>query len=158
MDTRIRKMLALLVAFALVAAMAVGCGGADDGTDDADTGEEPTVDFLAAMVTDVGGLGDKSFNDGSYAGLERAESELGIQIRALESNEIADYEPNIDQLAAANYDVIFTVGFLMTDTTVKKAPEYPDVAFGGIDQFLEDAPTNAAGLIFKEHEGAYMAG
>ncbi|MDZ4180405.1 MAG: BMP family ABC transporter substrate-binding protein [Coriobacteriia bacterium] len=158
MDTRIRKMLALLVAFALVAAMAVGCGGADDGTDDADTGEEPKVDFLAAMVTDVGGLGDKSFNDGSYAGLERAESELGIQIRALESNEIADYEPNIDQLAAANYNVIFTVGFLMTDTTVKKAPEYPGVAFGGIDQFLEDAPANAAGLIFKENEGAYMAG
>ena len=71
------------------------------------------------MVTDVGGLGDKSFNDLSYEGLKRAEEELGVEIEVLESKEITDYESNIDQLANAGYSPIFAVGFLMTDTVVE---------------------------------------
>ncbi len=158
MDSKLRKVLALLLVAALVAVFAVGCGGEDEPVDDPDTGEAPTTDVRAAMVTDVGGLGDKTFNDGTYEGLLRAERELGVEIRALESNEIADYEPNIDQLANAGFDVIFTVGFLMTDTTIVKGPEYPDVVFGGIDQFFEEPGDNVVGLLFKEHESAYLAG
>ena len=159
MDSRFRQVLALLLVFALVAVMAVGCGTPDE-PDDVDNGdaEVPGVDFRAAMVTDVGGLGDKTFNDGTYEGLVRAERELGVEIRALESNEIADYEPNIDQLANAGFDVIFTVGFLMTDTTERKAPEYSDIVFGGIDQFFEEPIDNMVGLLFKENEAAYLAG
>jgi len=158
-DSRFKHVLALALMFVLIAAMAVGCGPAaePDGAGNGDA-EVPAVDFRAAMVTDVGGLGDKTFNDGTYEGLLRAESELGVEIRALESNEIADYEPNIDQLANAGFDVIFTVGFLMTDTTAAKAPEYPEVVFGGIDQFLENPGPNEVGLLFKEHEAAYLAG
>jgi basic membrane protein A len=159
-DSRMRKLLALILAFALVAACAAGCSS-DDGTDE-DAGdttpEEPMTDIRAAMVTDAGGLGDKSFNDLAYAGLQRAETELGTEIKALASSEIADYEPNIDQLAGVGYDVIFTVGFFMTETTDLKASEYPDVVFAGIDQFSEAPADNQAGLLFKEHEGAYLAG
>ncbi len=159
MDSKYRKVLALLLVVALVAVFAVGCGnGEEEPVEDPDTGEAPVTDVKAAMVTDVGGLGDKTFNDGTYEGLLRAERELGVEVRALESNEIADYEPNIDQLATAGFDVIFTVGFLMTDTTIAKAPEYPDVAFGGIDQFFEEPVDNVVGLLFKEHESAYLAG
>lgn len=153
---RIRKVLALLIAIAMIGAMVAGCAS-DEGTDTGGT-EEPTSDIKAAMVTDVGGLGDKSFNDMSYAGLERAQEELGVEIKALESNEIADYRPNIDSLAGAGYNAIFTVGFLMTDTTTQTAGDYPDVSFGGIDQFYPEAPANAAGLLFKENEAAYLAG
>jgi basic membrane protein A and related proteins len=137
-DAKLRKVLALLLVFALVAVLAVGCGGDEEEPADNGDSEAPMTDVKAAMVTDVGGLGDKSFNDMSYEGLLRAEQELGVEIQALESNEIADYEPNIDQLANAGFDAIFTVGFLMTDTTNLKAPEYPDVVFGGIDQFFEE--------------------
>lgn len=158
MDAKFKKVLALLLVAALMAVFAVGCGAEEDPIDDVDNGEVPITDVKAAMVTDVGGLGDRTFNDGTYEGLLRAERELGVEIRALESNEIADYEPNIDQLANAGFDVIFTVGFLMTDTTLAKAPEYPNVAFGGIDQFFEDPPENVVGLLFKEHESAYLAG
>ncbi len=158
-DARFRRFLALLVAFALLATMAIGCAGTDDTTDDTDTGDGAAeVDFSVAMITDVGGLGDKSFNDGVYAGLENARDDLGVEIRAVESNEIADYEPNIDQVASAGYNMIFTVGFLMTDTTIKKAPEYEDVYFVGIDQFIEEPADNTVGVLFKEHEGAYLAG
>lgn len=156
-DARLRKFLALFVVFALVASFAVGCSATEDEPADTTT-EEPMTEVRAAMVTDVGGLGDKSFNDLAYAGLQMAEKDFGTEIKALASNEIADYEPNIDQLAQAGYDVIFTVGFLMTDTSALKAPEYPDVVIGGIDQFFEEPADNLAGLLFKEHEAAYLAG
>lgn len=159
MNAKFRRVLALLLVAVLVAVFVVGCGGGKEEPP-AKNGESeaPTTDVKAAMVTDVGGLGDKSFNDMSWEGLERAEQELGVEVRALESNEIADYEPNIDQLANAGFDVIFTVGFLMTDTTTAKAPEFADVMFGGIDQFFEEPAPNQEGLLFKENEAAYLAG
>jgi basic membrane protein A len=158
-DVRLRRVLALLVALALVVVFAVGCQTTDsDTTEDEPEAEEPTTDISAAMVTDVGGLGDKSFNDLAYAGLVMGEEEYGMEIEVLESNEIADYEPNVDQLANAGFDIIYTVGFLMEETTINKAPEYPDVFFGGIDQFFEDAADNQVGLQFKEHEASYLAG
>jgi basic membrane protein A len=158
-DVRLRRVLALLVAFALVVVLAVGCTTtADEDAEDDGATDEPTTDISAAMVTDVGGLGDKSFNDLAYAGLVMGEEEYGMEIEVLESNEIADYEPNVDQLANAGFDIIYTVGFLMEETTINKAPEYPDVYFGGIDQFFEDAADNQVGLLFKEHEASYLAG
>jgi basic membrane protein A len=138
---------------------AVGCSTTADEPAEEDTAsEEPMTDLTAGMVTDTGGLGDKSFNDLAYAGLVMGEEEYGMEIEVLESNEIADYEPNVDQLANAGFDIIYTVGFLMEETTINKAPEYPDVYFGGIDQFFEDAADNQVGLLFKENEAAYLAG
>lgn len=149
------KLLALMLALTLVASLGVGCGGTAEPEEPA---EEPMTDVKAAMVTDVGGLGDKSFNDMSYMGLQRAESELGVQIEVLESKEPTDYESNINQLAAAGFNPIFAVGFLMTDTVVKVAPQFADVTFGGIDIFFEDAAPNVLGLLFKEQEAGYLAG
>jgi basic membrane protein A len=160
-----RTLLSLFLVLVLMLALGVGVGCTTEEDGEEDTTEETTEEeampgegFKAAMVTDVGGLGDKSFNDLAYLGLTRAEEDLGIEIDALESSEIADYAPNVDQLVTADYDQIFTVGFLMTDTTVAKSVEYPDVLFGGIDQFLEEPEANAVGLLFQENEGAYLAG
>jgi basic membrane protein A len=119
--------------------------------------EKPKI--KAAMVTDVGGLGDKSFNDLSYAGLQKAEKDLGAEIKVLESKEIADYETNLTNLANAGYSPIFAVGFLMTDATAKIAKQFPDVKFGGIDIFFNDpVDKNVVGLTFKEQEAGYLAG
>ncbi len=166
MNGHMRKLLSLFLVLVLMLALGVGvgCTSSDDEDTDEETEETTEEETLAgeglkvAMVTDVGGLGDKSFNDLAWAGLQMAEEELGVEIKALESNEIADYEPNVDQLVGADYDQIFTVGFLMTDTTSAKSVEYPDVLFGGIDQFLEEPAENARGLLFKENEAAYLAG
>jgi len=159
-DKRWKRVLALVLAFALVLSFAVGCGEdtAEEPTDGDTTTEEPTSDLTVAMVTDTGGLGDKSFNDLAYAALEQAQAEYGIEIDALESNEVADYEPNIDQLAGAGFELIMTVGALMGDTTIAKAPEYPEVNFIGIDQFFEEPADNMLGVTFREQEGAFMAG
>ncbi len=154
------KLIALLLAVVLVGAFVVGCGGqAEEPAQPATPAEEaPKTDVKAAMVTDVGGLGDKSFNDLSYAGLQRAESELGVEIEALESKEPTDYENNITQLVNAGYSPVFAVGFLMTDTVTKLAPQFPDTTMAGIDIFFEKPEANVIGLNFKEQEAAYLAG
>jgi len=157
------KIAAVMLALALVASMAAGCagGGGTGGTGGETTGgaEAPKSDVKTAMVTDVGGLGDKSFNDLSKAGLDRAATELGVEIEVLESKEPTDYENNINQLVNAGFNPIFTVGFLMTDTVTKLAPQFTDTMFGGIDITFEDPiESNVVGLNFKEHEAAYLAG
>lgn len=158
MKSKWSKLLALMLALSLVASFAVGCAAPEEPAPEEPVAEEPKTDIKAAMVTDVGGLGDKSFNDLSYAGLQRAESELGVEIEVLESKEPTDYESNINQLATAGFNPIFAVGFLMTDTVIKVAPQFPDVNFGGIDVFFEEPAANVVGLNFKEHEAAYLAG
>ncbi len=158
MNGKMSKILIALLALTLVLAFVPACAPKEDTTEEPTT-EEPTEPALkAAMVTDVGGLGDKSFNDLSYEGLKRAEEELGVEIEVLESKEITDYESNIDQLANAGYSPIFAVGFLMTDTVVKLAPDYPDTQFGGVDEFFDPTIANVTGLNFKEEEGSYLAG
>jgi len=151
------KFVAAFLAVAVVGSLAVGCAKQDEPTTPTPT-DAPTTEVKAAMVTDVGGLGDKSFNDLSYAGLQRAESELGVQVEVLESKEPTDYESNINQLATAGFNPIFAVGFLMTDTVMKVAPQYADVNFGGIDIFFDPADSNVIGLNFKEQEAGYLAG
>lgn len=157
MKKSFRTVLALLVVFALAATMLAGCGGGTStpGTTTT-TPEKPKM--KTAMVTDVGGLGDKSFNDLSWAGLEKAKAELGVETKVLESKQIADYESNMSQLANAGYSPIFAVGFLMTDALSKESTAFPKTNWAGIDIFVNNPPKNVVGLLFKEQEAGYLAG
>jgi basic membrane protein A len=128
--------LALLLA-ALTFAVA-GCGGDDE--DSADTGTAgQTGETTAAepaqlgLVTDIGGLNDRGFNELANTGLDRAESELGAEGRVLESKSDADYIPNLTDLAEGGTDLIITNGFLMGDATRQAAEAFPDTNFAIID-------------------------
>ena len=110
---------------------------------------------------DVGGRGDKSFNDQAYAGLERAQKELGITFHTLETGEGADREAAMRQLAAGDAQLIFGVGFLFTDDIRKLAREFPDKKFACIDYTVtpgDTLPPNLVALKFKEEEGSYLVG
>lgn len=155
MRSRYGRLVALLLAVALLATLAVGCAKKETPTD---TTDGKTTDVKAAMVTDVGRLGDKSFNDLSWAGLKAAEAELGVEVKVLESTQMTDYDSNLAQLATAGYSPVFAVGFLMTDAISKATTAYPDVDWAGIDIFLADPPTNYVGISFKENEAGYLAG
>src|SRR4051812_3407252 len=85
------------------------------------------------VVFDVGGRGDKSFNDGAYAGASRAEKELGAVIRYIEPGESSDRESGLRLLAAEGMDLVVGVGFIFTDDINQLAKEYPGVHFAGID-------------------------
>jgi basic membrane protein A and related proteins len=154
-----RSVLALVVVLALAAAAVAGCTGGTTGTTGGTTGgTEPKPALKFAMSTDVGGLGDKSFNDLSWAGLEKAKADLGAEVKVLESKNLADYEPNLTQLASAGYSPVFAVGFLMTDAVTKVATMTPNTNFGGIDIFFAEPGKNVVGINFKEQEAGYLVG
>ena len=150
------KYVGAVLAVGMLGALATGCAKKAEPAVTAP--ETPKTSVKAAMVTDVGGLGDKSFNDLSFAGLKRAEKELGVEVKVLESKEPTDYESNLTQLATAGFNPIFAIGFLMTDTVTKVAPQFADVNFGGIDIFFDKPAPNVVGLNFKEQEAGYLAG
>jgi basic membrane protein A and related proteins len=140
---------------ALVVAL-VGCGSSEKPA------PEPAGDaFNVGLVFDVGGRGDKSFNDAAYAGLERAEKELGIRFSTLESGEGADREAGMRQLAAGGSKLVFGVGFLFTDDIKQLAREFPEVHFACVDYTVtpgESLPPNLAALKFREEEGSFLVG
>lgn len=143
------RVTALAVVLAL-AVLAAGCGGGDEG--------EGAEGIRVGLVTDIGGLDDKSFNMLANQGLERARDELGVEIRVLQSQSDADYVPNLTTLAEEGYDLIISVGFLMGEVTEQVAKEFPDVNFAIVDYAYESPPSNLQGLVFKEQETGYLSG
>jgi basic membrane protein A len=115
--------------------------------------------IVAAMATDIGGLGDKSFNDGSYAGILEAQKKLGVTAKVVESKQQTDYVPNLSGLAEDGAKIVFAVGFLMADAVLEAAKNNPNTYFAGIDIWVPDnAPKNLRGINFKEQESGYLAG
>ncbi len=113
------------------------------------------------LVFDIGGLGDKSFNDAAHAGLIRARDELGVNVRTVEPGDGSDRASALRQLAAEGSDLVIGVGFIFTDDLKKLAGEYPKTKFAGIDYSAapgEPTPPNVAGLRFREHEGSFLVG
>jgi basic membrane protein A len=150
---------------ALLAALVLGvaaCGDDDDnggGGGGASTTEQKSI--KAGVVTDIGGLNDRSFNFLANKGLEDAESKLGTQGRVLLSKSNGDYIPNLTTLATQKYDLSVSVGFLMGDATATVAKKFPNNNFAIIDfsaAALKGKPTNVEGLLFKEQEAGYLAG
>jgi len=109
------------------------------------------------LAFDVGGKGDKSFNDSSYRGIEWAEADFGIEHTELEPGVDADRELNLRNLAMMGYDLVIGVGFLFTDSISAVADEFPDTKFAVVDGFIPDKP-NVVSLLFKEHEGSFLVG
>lgn len=118
------------------------------------------------IVLDVGGLGDKSFNDGAYRGAQRAEKELGATIRLIEPADGTDREAGLRLLAAEKMDLVIAVGFIFTDDVTQLAKEYPTTNFADVDYSLSTdkagnpipPPPNVAALKFKEEEGSFLVG
>lgn len=112
----------------------------------------------AGLVTDTGGIGDKSFNAAANEGLQRAAGELGAQVKVTESRQAADYVGNLTQFAKNGYDVVFAVGFLMQDALKEVAPRYPNIKFAIIDGDAPAGAPNCVSLKFREEEGSFLAG
>jgi basic membrane protein A len=155
-----------LLVMALLAALALGaaaCGDDDDDGGGGDGGgqEQTGESIKAGVVTDIGGLNDRSFNESANKGIKRAESELGVETRVLISESNGDYVPNLTTLAQQQFDLIIPVGFLMADAVNTVATQLPNANFAIIDfpaGELKDKPKNVQGLLFRENEAGYLAG
>jgi basic membrane protein A len=164
------KILALLLPLLLLAA---ACGDDDDDEDatagdstedtaasdgedgeDGDGGDAPSV----GLVYDLGGRGDKSFNDAAAAGLDRAVEELGIsEPEELEPDEGGENREELMRLLAENgTELIFGVGFLFGDSITAAAPDFPETTFAIIDSVVE--AENVASLVFAEEQGSFLVG
>ncbi len=114
------------------------------------------------LVFDVGGRGDKSFNDAAYKGLEKAKSEFGIDFEIIDPGDGSDRESALRKLAAKpEIGLIFGVGFIFTDDITKIANDFPDKKFACIDYSINPdipVPANLIALEFKEDEGSFLVG
>ncbi len=118
------------------------------------------------IVFDVGGRGDKSFNDGAFLGGVRAADSLGARVRYIEPGEGSDREAGLRLLAAEGMDLVVAVGFIFTDDVLTLAREYPGVKFAGVDYAVAtDAdgnplplPPNLVAIKFREEEGSFLVG
>lgn len=144
-----------------------GCGGGDDEKDKADGGSKAS-DFKVGMVTDTGGVDDKSFNQSAWEGLQTfaKENKLkeGENIKYLQSAEAADYEPNLSKFVDGGYDITFGIGFLLEDPVQKIAEQNKDSHFALVDSLIQDENfnpvemDNVAAITFEEHTGSFLVG
>jgi len=124
-------------------------------------GARPGARVRVGLVFDIGGKNDQSFNTAAWRGLQRAESELGVQVEYIEPTEGADRETAMRSLAARGVQIVIGVGFLFGPDLERLAGQFPSVRFAGIDYSpspgFETLP-NLAGLRFREHEGSFLVG
>ena len=132
-----------------------GAGGAASPAPSAGGGAGKKI--KAGLVTDVGGVNDRSFNTLAWEGLQRAGKELGCEVKYTESKQNADYATNLTRFAQNGYDLVFAVGFLMQDALKDVATKYPNVKFAIIDGDAPNLP-NCVAYKFREEEGSFLAG
>ena len=176
-----KRIALLLTGLLLLSLLAVACGGgaatppaqetapteapAEEAAPTEAPAEEATGEcsdegvLCIGLVTDVGRIDDKSFNQSAWEGAQQAAEALGAaEVNYVETTNATDYAANIDLFAAQGYDIIVTVGFAMGEATVEAAGTYPDIDFIGVDQFQGEALPNVTGLVFNEDKAGYMAG
>jgi basic membrane protein A and related proteins len=143
-----------VVALAAVIALAIATGGFAASAKKSETTK-------AAVITDIGGLGDKGFNDLCAKGVNTAKKQLGIGARVFISKSSADYIPNLSTAARQGYNPVVVCGFLMGGDIEKAAKKYPNTSFGIIDYsqtWMKSNPQNLRGALFSENESGYLMG
>ena len=115
------------------------------------------ADIKPAVIYDMGGKFDKSFNEGVYNGVKKFTDETGIEVMEFEVTNETQREQAMRRMAERGADIILGVGFAQADAIAKVAAEYPDKQFSIIDVGWLDAP-NLRQYVFKEHEGSYLVG
>jgi basic membrane protein A len=129
-----------------------GCAPAPEKPGENGSGEQ----FCARMVTNSGGLDDRSFNDASWKGLQQAKSDFGIGADVLVSNSETDLAPNVQQAVDTGCKFVLTVGYELADATADQAAKNPDIDFAIVDEVV-DAP-NVKPIVFDTAQAAYLAG
>lgn len=166
-----KKLLALSLVLALVLSFALtGCKAADktpeddnstitDSTNTPDDNDTEATDLKVGMVTDEGGVNDQSFNQSAWEGLQQAEKELGVTVKYQESHQEADYAPNFETLLDAGNDLIWGIGYKLSDSALAAAEANPDTNYAIIDSEYGDAtPENMVGVLFKAEQPSFLVG
>lgn len=164
------KKFAVGLAFILAVSTLLSACGSDDNGGGSSDGEDKggKGDFKAAMVTDTGGVDDKSFNQSAWEGLQKFGKDNDLKkeegYKYLQSKAATDYAPNLNQLVRNDYNLIFGIGFLMVSDVRKVAQQHKDAQFALVDDVVtksddsDELVPNVASLTFKEHQGSFLVG
>lgn len=153
-----KKWLALLMAVIFIFAV-TGCGGPTAPADEVEDAVDLAEDQIVFMITDMGGIDDASFNEITWAGLDRFGQEFdGWTARYIESAATEDYIPNMRAALEAGSDLIWAVGYMMADDLDDIATDNPDQKFGIVDWAQDELRSNVAYVVFHEHEGSFLVG
>ncbi|MFF7246534.1 BMP family protein [Embleya sp. NPDC008237] len=162
---RVSKVTAAAVGVTLALTATAACGSKpkdDDKKSDSGSSATPggsqaaKIDFKACMVTDTGGIDDRSFNASSWAGLQQAKSELGVDVKYITSKTENDYVPNLNSLVNDKCGLIIAVGGLMADATKAAASAHKDQKFAIVDS--SSIEPNVQGLQFNTAEAGFLGG
>ena len=121
----------------------------------------PLQSLRVGLVFDVGGRGDKSFNDAAYAGVSRAQDRLGVRIELLEPSGAEDREASLRLFSARGFDLVIGVGFIFSTDINVVARDFPETKFACVDYAPTPGvtiPGNVVGLGFREEEGSFLVG
>ena len=166
-----KKILALFLVLMLSISVLAGCAqepaeeAPQEEPQESEQGEETPkeeagADLKVGFVTDTGGIDDKSFNQGTWEGIlkyaEENNWEEGNQYKYIQSNDEADYIPNLSAFGDDNYDLVIAAGFKFFDSLSEVAPQYPDMNFVIIDSVVEQP--NVASVVFAEEQGSFLVG
>lgn len=157
-----KKMLSLsLVMLLAVSVMLAGCGSkpkeeTNAGGTAGGENTEAKSDLKIGMVTDVGGVNDKSFNQSAWEALQATETETGVAVKYLQSKSDEEYIPNLNEFVKGGYDLTWGIGFQLADAIKTVAEQNPDSKLAIIDSVV-DAP-NVKSVTFAEEEGSYLVG
>jgi basic membrane protein A len=146
-----KKIYAVLVVLLVAAMLLPACGPTAPDCSKPET-------FCVGLVTDVGKIDDKSFNQSAWEGVKQAEKDLGAIVQYIETTDAKDYAKNIGTFGEAKYDVVVTVGFALGEATVAAAKQYPNTKFIGVDQFQAEVVPGVAGLNFPEDQAGFLVG
>jgi basic membrane protein A len=150
---------AAIIVTVVVGATACGSSGSSGGSSGGSAPASSSAPKISiGLVTDIGGLNDKSFNHLAFVGVTRAASQLGIKPDVLQSNSAADYIPNLQHAAQNGDKLVIAVGFLMESAVEKAAAAFPNTDFAIIDSGPAKPIPNLKSLLFHEQDGGYMAG
>ena len=151
-----KKLYFVFAVLAIAALTLSACGGASTEVSEDNCASEDVL--CVGLVTDVGEIDDKSFNQSAWEGVQIAADELGAFVKYVETKDAKDYSANIQLFAEKDYDVIVTVGFALGEATVTEAANYPEINFIGVDQWQAEELANVTGLLFPEDKAGFMAG
>ena len=149
-----------LIALGLSVSLAA-CGGGKGKTAESGGGKGDAA-HSAVIITDTGGVDDKSFNQSSWEGLQAWGKEHDLPEGSkgyayIQSNDAADYTTNIDQAVSSKFNTIFGIGYLLKDAISSAADANPDTNFVLIDDQI-DGKKNVVSATFRDNEAAYLAG
>ncbi|MGY3766751.1 BMP family lipoprotein [Vagococcus vulneris] len=151
-----------LLTTGLIVGLAACGSGAKDAKKDGGSDKKGDKDHSVAIVTDVGGVDDKSFNQSAWEGLQAwgKEHDLSKGVDGydyIQSNDASEYTTNIDQAVSSGFKTIFGIGYLLKDSITSAAEQNPETNFGIIDDVIE-GKDNVVSATFKDNEAAYLAG